>query len=71
MCQRIRWGEGMGLGVDQNEEDSGERRVETSGSILEENWSTEDEASEGQETLTSKPVRSQQSAPSLVKHASF
>ena len=43
-CQRLRWGEGMGLGVDQREDDSGERRVETSGSILEENWSTEDEA---------------------------
>ena len=34
----------MGLGVGQREEDSGERRVGTSGSILEENWSTEDEA---------------------------
>ena len=37
-------GKEMGLGVGQREEDSGERRVGTSGSILEENWSTEDEA---------------------------
>lgn len=37
-------GKEMGLRLGQREEDSGERRAGTSGSILEEYWSTGDES---------------------------